>query len=129
YSLENTRVITNSDGGNGYTAEKFQTVFSQSKYPVLNQLDAYHITQSLNRTFGMKDDHYKPEIRKAINEKDFDQFQLWMDTFESTIEADEDIKTFKAFQSYITKNWDRIFDWRTVVKDAPADARRLGAME
>lgn len=129
YSLENTRVITNSDGGNGYTAEKFQTAFSQSKYPVLNQLDAYHITQSLNRTFGMKEAIYKPEVHKAINEKDFDQFQLWMDTFESTLEEEEDVKKFKAFQTYITKNWDRIFDWRTVIANAPADARKLGAME
>ncbi|MBU5267836.1 hypothetical protein [Virgibacillus proomii] len=29
YSLENTQVITNSDGGQGYTAEKFQGAFSQ----------------------------------------------------------------------------------------------------
>ena len=129
YSLENTRVITNSDGGNGYTAEKFQTAFSQSKYPVLNQLDAYHITQGLNRTFGMKDDLYKSEVRQAIQEKDMNSFQLWMDTFESTLEFDQDLEKFEGFKTYITKNWDRIFDWRKVVEDAPVDARRLGAME
>jgi hypothetical protein len=37
YSLEKTQVVTNSDGGYGYTAEKFQESFSQSNYPVLNQ--------------------------------------------------------------------------------------------
>lgn len=129
YSLENTRVITNSDGGKGYTPEKFQTAFSQSKYPVLNQLDAFHITQGLNRTFGMQDDVYKPEIRKAIRGKNMEDFNRWMDTFESTIELEDDLEKFKVFKTYIQNNWDRIFDWRTVIKDAPADARKLGAME
>ena len=45
YSLEKTQVVTNSDGGAGYTAERFQEAFSQSEYPVLNQLDAYHVFQ------------------------------------------------------------------------------------
>ena len=129
YSLKKTQVITNSDGGKGYTAEKFQTAFSQSKYPVLNQLDAYHITQGLNRTFGMNEKIFKPKVRQAINEKDFDTFQRWMDTFESTLDLDSEIEKLNAFYTYIQKNWDRIFDWRTVIEDAPADARRLGAME
>src|SRR5699024_1001659 len=82
YSLENTQIITNSDGGNGYTADKFQTAFSQSTYPVLNQLD----------------------------EKDQEQFNLWMDSYESTLELDKDLKKFTEFKTYITGNWDRIFD-------------------
>lgn len=52
YALEKTRVVTNSDGGAGYTAEKFQEAFSQSIYPVLNQLDSYHVFQGLNRALG-----------------------------------------------------------------------------
>lgn len=129
YSLENTQIITNSDGGNGYTADKFQTAFSQSTYPVLNQLDAYHIKQGLNRTFGMQDDEFKPMVRDAIQEKDQEQFNLWMDSYESTLELDKDLKKFTEFKTYITGNWDRIFDWREVIEEPPADARRLGAME
>lgn len=55
YSLEKTQVVTNSDGGTGYTAEKFQEAFLQSEYPTLNQLDAYHVFQGLNRAFGARD--------------------------------------------------------------------------
>lgn len=40
YALQQAQVITNSDGGQGYTADKFQESFSQSNYPVLNQLDS-----------------------------------------------------------------------------------------
>lgn len=45
YSLEQTQVLSNSDGGSGYSAERFKEAFSQSCLPVLHQLDAYHIQQ------------------------------------------------------------------------------------
>src|SRR5699024_2899178 len=35
YSLEGTQVVTNSDGGSGYAAERFQEAFSQSNYNVV----------------------------------------------------------------------------------------------
>lgn len=129
YSLENTRIITNSDGGNGYKAEKFQIAFAQSKYAIINQLDAYHITQGLNRTLGMRDKLYKPEIREAIQAKDLEKFELWLTTYESTLDQDKDIEKVRQFRTYITRNWDRIFDWREHIEDAPSDARGLGAME
>ena len=129
YSLENTRIITNSDGGNGYIAEKFQTAFAQSKHTVINQLDAYHITQGLNRTLGMRDKIFKPKIREAIQLKDLEKFELWLTTYESTLDQDKDIEKVRQFRTYITKNWDRIFDWRDRIEDAPSDARGLGAME
>ncbi|RCT51708.1 ISLre2 family transposase, partial [Bacilli bacterium] len=66
YSLENTQVVTNSDGGPGYTAERFQEAFSQSSYPVLNQLDSFHISKALNRTFGVKKSEFKEGVQKAI---------------------------------------------------------------
>lgn len=129
YSLENTQVVTNSDGGKGYTAERFQTAFSQSNYSVMNQLDNYHITQALNRTFGIREKEYKPMVREAIKEKNFEKFELWLTTFESTLEDEKALKRVKDFRTYITNNWKRIFDWRDKVKNVPTDARGLGAME
>ena len=65
-------MVTNSDGGAGYTAEKFQEAFSQSEYAVLNQLDACHVFQGLNRAIGTSESKYKDEIRKALKEQDLD---------------------------------------------------------
>src|SRR5699024_9147427 len=79
YSLEKTQVVTNSDGGAGYTAEKFQEAFSQSEYPVLNQLDPYHVFQGLNRALGAKQSDYKSELRKALENHDLEHFNLWLD--------------------------------------------------
>lgn len=129
YSLETTQVVSNSDGGPGYTAERFQTAFSQSRYPVLNQLDAYHIAQALNRALGSKKSQFKDEIRKALKQLDWRQFTLWLDTYESTLEDEKGIEKVNGFRTYIQDNWHRIFDWRERVENPPENARGLGAME
>ncbi|MCR1836127.1 ISLre2 family transposase [Oceanobacillus caeni] len=129
YSLENTQVVTNSDGGPGYTAERFQEAFSQSSYPVLNQLDSFHISKALNRTFGAKGSEFKEGVQKAMKEQELDDFIRWMDTLESTLETDKQLEKAEDFRRYIGGNWDRIFDWREKVANPPKDARSMGAME
>ncbi len=129
YSLEKTQVVTNSDGGAGYTAERFQEAFSQSEYRVLNQLDAYHVYQGLNRALGAGKSKYKEKIRKAIKERDLDEFNLWLDTYESTLEDEKKIEKVGEYRSYILNHWGRIIDWRECVDHPPEDARSLGAME
>jgi len=128
YALEDTQVITNSDGGKGYTADKFQEAFSQSKHEVLNSLDPYHIAQALNRTFGVKNP-LKTEVKKAIKQHDHDQLVVLLDTYESRLEDSKQIEKLKDFRSYILGNWVRIFDWRDRIDHAPKGARALGAME
>lgn len=128
YSLENTHVVTNSDGGVGYTADRFQEAFSQSKFKVINQLDSYHISQAFNRTFGVKS-KWKTKVSKAIKDHDFDQLTLLLDTYESRLEDSKQIKRLKDFRSYIVGNWDRTIDWRKQVENPPENARGLGAME
>lgn len=129
YSLEDAHIVSNSDGGAGYTSEKFQEAFSQSKHPVLNQLDPYHISQALNRSFGGGKSPFKDGVKKALKEHDLANFNLWVDTFESTLEEEKSVEKLKSFQKYIENNWDRIFDWREKVESLPEDARSLGAME
>lgn len=129
YSIENTHVITNSDGGRGYTAEKFQEAFSQSKHQVLNQLDSYHIGEALNRALGWKKNKFKGSIQQALSDHDKKAFSLYLDTFESMLTDEKEIKKVNDFRGYILNNWDRIFDWRDKVKSHPKDARGLGGME
>lgn len=92
-------MVTNSDGELGYTAEKFQEAFSQSRYPVLNQLDPYHIAQALNRALGGGQSEYKDSIRKALKEHNRDDFTLWVDTYESTLEEPKKVEKVNAFRT------------------------------
>lgn len=109
--------------------KSFKKAFSQSIYPVLNQLDTYHIYQSLNRALGARKSEYKDGIRKALKTRNKSAFKRWLDTYESTLDDQEDIKKVNKFRSYILENWERIFDWREFVEQPPKDARSLGAME
>lgn len=129
YSLKHTQIVSNSDGGPGYSAERFQETFSQSRFPLLHQLDEYHIQQAINRTFGYKKNKWKDKVRKALKEHDLDDFVLILDTYESQLEDEKSIKKVDQFRTYILNHWDYILDWRKRINDAPKGARGLGAME
>src|SRR5690625_1197031 len=129
YSLENTQIVSNSDGGAGYAAERFQSAFSQSRFPILHQLDAYHVAQDINRKFGYKKSELKDKIRKAIEGYNWDDFHLILDTFESTLEEEKAIEKGREFQTYIVRHWAYIKDWRKRISHAPKGARGLGSME
>jgi len=129
YSLEETQVVSNSDGGSGYSAEKFQEAFSQARFPLIHQLDAYHIQQAVNRTFGYKKNKWKDKVRNALKEYKLDEFKLVLDTYESKLEDEKQVKKVSKFRTYILNHWDYISDWRERVDDPPKDARGLGAME
>lgn len=129
YALQESQVVTNSDGGKGYTADKFQEAFSQSNYPVLNQLDSYHIFQGLNRAFGARTNIFKRKVKQALKTHRLDELTIWLDTYESTLDETQTVEKLNTFRTYVTRNWDRIFDWREKVDQVPKEARGLGAME
>jgi len=129
YALQQAQVITNSDGGQSYTADKFQEAFSQSNYPVVNQLDSYHIFQGLNRAFGSQTSLFKQKVNQALKTHDLNELTIWLDTYESTLDETPAVEKLTTFRTYVLRNWDRIFDWREKVEQVPQDARGLGAME
>src|SRR5699024_705809 len=57
------------------------------------------------------------------------KISLWVDTFDSTLDDEKEIKRVSDFCTYIVNHWERIFDWRNIVEDAPKDARSLGCIE
>lgn len=129
YALENAQIVSNSDGGIGYSSHRFKEAFSQSSIPLIHQLDAFHVEQAIGRTFGYKSSEYKRKVQKAIETKDIDLFTLWVDTFESTLDEDKHIKKVGQFRTYIQNHWEYIGDWRKRTEKIPKGARRLGAME
>ena len=129
YSLENTQIVSNSDGGKGYSANRFKSAFSQSQFAHIHQLDHYHIAQAVNRTFGYKKSELKDKTRKAISDHNLEDFQLILDTFESTLEDDQEIEKVRKFQTYIMGHWDYVKDWRKRISNPPEGARGLGAIE
>ncbi|SDC79038.1 ISLre2 family transposase [Shouchella lonarensis] len=129
YALSETQVVTGSDGGAGYTPDRFQEAFSQSNKPVLNQIDGYHVQQSLSAAFGVKSHEYKTKAKQALKDRDKENFTKWIDTYESTITDEKHLKRIEQCKKYLLSQWERIFDWREKVADPPENARSLGAIE
>src|SRR5699024_527763 len=123
YSLEKTQIVSNSDGGNGYSAERFQEAFSQSELPLLHQLYAYHIQQAVNRNFGYKKSKYNYMVREALEIDNFDDFTLAVDNYECILEDEKSIEKVGKFRSYIVNHWVYISDWRKRVDDPPKESR------
>src|SRR5699024_2480734 len=96
---------------------------------LLHQLDAYHIQQDVNRTFGYKKSKYKDMVREALEKSSFDDFTLAVDTYESTLEDEKSNEKVVKFRSYLVNHWDYISDWRKRGDDPPKESRGLGAME
>lgn len=95
----------------------------------MNQLDQFHISQSITRLCGVHNTELASALRRAINRKDRDFFLLLTDTYESRLEEAKERGRVDQFRNYILNNWERIFDWRKAVPKVPALARGLGAME
>lgn len=129
YSLEQTQIVSNSDGGAGYSAERFRQAFSQSKKQHLHQLDAYHIAQEINRTFGYKKSELKDQLKAAIKKHDLNTFTLILDTYESTLDNEKEIERLNKFRTYLHNHWDYVKDWRERKTEFPKKARGLGSME
>src|SRR5690625_25959 len=129
YNLKQTQIVSNSDGDSKYSYERFKEAYSQSERPLIHQLDAYHIQQSINRTFGYRKSKWKRKVRRALKDHDKDQLTVILDTYESQLEDEAHIEKLNEFKGYIFNHWDYIPDWRTRIKHSPSDARGLGAME
>lgn len=129
YDVREAQVVTNSDGGAGYTAERFQEAFGQSQRPIWHHLDPFHIAKAFQRAFRQEKGEMKRHVWQAIQEQDAEAFTLWLDTFESTLESDKQIEQVKALRTYLLNHWDVLKDWREGLDDVPEGARSLGAME
>ncbi|RYL92761.1 ISLre2 family transposase [Sporolactobacillus sp. THM7-4] len=107
YDLWQTQIVANSDGGEGYSEDRFKGCFCGSRKPLYVQL----------------------KIQRAVRNKDQDRVIALIDTCESQLDDDQRVKEVEAAKSYLLNHWDRLFDWREIVKDKPEHAGKLGAME
>ena len=49
-------------------------------------MDAYHVYRNLKRVFGPGQSKYKERVLHAVKGRNRREFQLWMETYESTLD-------------------------------------------
>lgn len=103
YDLRNSVIIANSDGGSGYEAGKFEDCFGQSK-SFHYCLDSYHVMRQITAKLGFAK-ATQVALRKAVKAYDYEQVVLQLDTLESQLEDEKQLKCLNQLRSYLTCNW------------------------
>lgn len=124
YDLTDTIVITNGDGGKGYTKNAFQTIVGLAKQ-VEYFIDRYHVTKKLNERV------FVPELidlfQEAINEHSLKKLKLALDTLKSNCLNEEQEFHCAKLKSYLSRNWEHLRS----LKDRKIDLKKegIGIME
>mgnify|MGYP003294525664 FL=1 len=94
-----TLIITNSDGGHGYSPHIFQDLASAFKPKAhFHFWDAFHVHQALKINLTPLSAELTEEAFKAIKKRDKSRLKTVLDTAESLIDSDNKFETFGRFK-------------------------------
>ena len=102
----NTMIVTNSDGGKGYSPKVFKELadaFNPKKH--FHFWDAFHVNQALKRNLSSFPSGLTNKAFKAIKNRDKSGLKTVLDTAESFIESDEKLEAFQRFSRQLMKNF------------------------
>ncbi|CAI3467411.1 ISLre2 family transposase [Enterococcus cecorum] len=124
YDLKNTVIVTNSDGGKGYSQKTFKSLL-----PVVKGhehfLDRYHISLKLEQRV------FVPELisvfQNAINNYSTRDLQCALDTLESHVETKEQETHVKKLRAYLRRNWKIIKPYH--LRELSGEKQGIGIME
>ncbi|WP_165037805.1 ISLre2 family transposase [Enterococcus sp. ZJ1622] len=124
YDLKNTVIVTNSDGGKGYSQKTFKSLL-----PVVKRhehfLDRYHVSVKLEQRVFVPE--LIPVFQKAINNYSTEDLKCALDTLESHAETEEQEIHVKKLRGYLRRNWKIIKPYH--IRELPGEKQGIGIME
>ncbi|MGT2666554.1 ISLre2 family transposase [Streptococcus rifensis] len=102
----NTMIVTNSDGGKGYSPKVFKELadaFNPKKH--FHFWDAFHVNQALKKNLSPFPSGLVNQAFKAVKNRDKSGLKTVLDTAESLIESDERLEAFQRFSRQLMKNF------------------------
>lgn len=124
YDLRNTIIVSNADGGKGYTQATFKSLLPNVKRHE-HFLDRYHISKKLEQRV------FVPELidvfQKAINQYSYENVRTALDTLESHATNQEQEEQVKRLTSYLRRNWKIIKPYH--IRDLSGEKEGIGIME
>lgn len=103
YKLKHTTVITNGDGGSGYTYQDFKD-FAQSAKHHEHFIDRYHVHMKIESRMKFCPDLI-PLLKNGWQQYDREAIRLVLDTAESMAETEEELIEIEQLTAYINRNW------------------------
>lgn len=121
-----TLIITNSDGGHGYSPHIFQDLASAFKPKAhFHFWDAFHVHQALKINLTPLSAELTEEAFKAIKKRDKSRLKTILDTAESLIDSDNKFETFGRFKRQLLRN----FQYTVTPEQMGLGSRGIGIME
>ncbi|EGP4894909.1 ISLre2 family transposase [Enterococcus faecium] len=124
YDLKNTTIVSNSDGGKGYSQATFKSFL-----PVVKRhehfLDRYHISLKLEQRVFVPE--LIPVFQKAINNYSLEAVQRALDTLESCAVTEEQEVHVQKLRAYLRRNWKIIKPYP--IRELPGSKQGIGIME
>lgn len=102
----NTMIVTNSDGGKGYSPKVFKELadaFNPKKH--FHFWDAFHVNQAIKTQLRPFPSELTKQAFQALKNRDKSQLKLVLDTAESLIDSDEKLENFQRFRRQLLRNF------------------------
>ncbi|MDT9543435.1 ISLre2 family transposase [Streptococcus mutans] len=103
---EQTLLITNSDGGHGYTPYVFKEIAKALKINRHEHFwDEYHVNQKLKNFFKPYSEELLDRAFQAIKQHDKGKLRTILDTTEALVSTEEELEDFEEFKRKLLNNF------------------------
>ncbi|WP_300979528.1 ISLre2 family transposase [Streptococcus thermophilus] len=101
-----TVIVTNSDGGKGYSPNLFKELVSGFRPKEHFHIwDAFHVNQAIKTQLRPFPSELIKQAFQALKNRDKSQLKTVLDTAESLIDSDEKLATFQRFRRQLLRNF------------------------
>ena len=101
-----TVIVTNSDGGKGYSPNLFKELVSGFRPKEhFHFWDAFHVNQAIKTQLRPFPSELIKQAFQALKNRDKSQLKTVLDTAESLIDSDEKLATFQRFGRQLLRNF------------------------
>lgn len=98
-------VLSNSDGGAGYTSAIFEEILGKVGRHE-HFLDWYHVQRKCKERLPWVNRELRWKLQKALKQHDREVLTLVLDTIESTAVGEQQEEQIRLLRGYMERNWD-----------------------
>jgi len=104
YDLSKTIVMSNSDGGPGYTASVFEEILGRTKRHE-HFLDSYHVNKKIKDRIAWAGKELIGELHNALRKHDWNKVSTVLDTVLSKAQDESQSENTERLRAYVHRNW------------------------
>ena len=108
YDLSKCIVLSNSDGGSGYTKEVFEELTEGCKENHYFR-DRYHVNEKIRQRLSfLEKKKLVSELQRSVWRHDWEKVEACLDTSEGEAKNTEDVENVAKLRAYLKRSWDDI---------------------